>query len=102
MPRPFLPVLSAMSLLDPEAERVERRRRNQRQLVASVERTSTHHQTEPDRRVRDRLEAARFAAASIAIDHPTISPTSWPISAEGHHAEEGQRRVASADVGRVD
>ena len=77
-------------LLDPQAERGEVLRADDRDLVASLLRGAAHRHAELDRGLAVRVDGAGAQLGDVE-----------PEQRRGHEAEVGQHRVAPADVGRV-
>ena len=89
-------------LFDPEAERVERRGRDEGQLVPALERAVAHDEAERRCRVRDHRGCARLGGGEHR-ERPADDLADVLSHQRGrHHAEEGESRVTAADVGRVD
>ena len=101
-PVPSLPVDSAISCSSQRPKRPERRRGEDRQLVAALARER--------RPAARRAGAARCRPAGTSGAERVARPqrrleqrrrSATPASAAGHQAEQRQRRVAAADVGAV-
>ena len=87
-------------LLDPQPERVERPRRDERELVASRLRHRSDHRAELRRRIffdRGDLRDVRGVIGAIEKRDDVDA-----AQRRRHHAEIRERGVAAADVGHVD
>ena len=101
IPLPCLPVLSATSCSIQSAERLEALGQQQRQLVASCLRRSTHQCAEREARDSFAGSLARHASAM----RRALRPAALQRHADqrgGHDAEQRQGRISATDVGRVD
>ena len=93
-----LPGAFGDELLDPQTERVELRRRNQRDLVPSRPRAGAHHETKRYCRIRECRNPVGLGCRKHR-QRPADDFSDVLSHQRGRHqAEEGQRGIASADV----
>ncbi len=87
-------------LFDPEPERLETRRQQQRQLVAPLARGRAEQRAERDARIDARVrDAARVGHAARAIEQDGQRHAD---ERGGNDPEQRQGRIAAADIGGVD
>ena len=98
-PHPSLPVLGD-ELLDPESDRAQEWRREDRELVAAAAAGGgAEERAEAQRRVPFRV-GERFLARGLG---PRGEAGEVEVQERrGYHAEIGERRVTAADVGRIE
>ena len=87
-------------LLNPQTHGRDRRGGDQRKLVAALVRASRHHGAKPESGI-----VLRRHGCPAALHH-ALGPLEQRLDIAAHdgkrnHAEKGERRIASADVGRI-